>query len=146
MGIVNKTLMVIYILERGITMNNKWILMLVGLVFSAMIAAGCNAEPDPAPPADDQNQVDQENNTNDATDNNGNTEGNNNGGGTGNNGNTEGNNNGGTTDNNGNTEGNVPGVDENDTMTKDDEKDKDTDPEDPIEDAKDMGDENNKDQ
>jgi len=46
-------------------MNNKWILMLVGLVFSAMIAAGCNAEPDPAPPADDQNQVDQENGTTD---------------------------------------------------------------------------------
>ncbi|WP_175640408.1 hypothetical protein [Metabacillus schmidteae] len=94
-------------------MNNKWILMLVGLVFSAMIAAGCNAEPDPAPPADDQNQVDQEDNT---------------------------------TDNNGDIEENVPGVDEDDTMTKDDENDKDPDPEDPIEDAEDMGDNNNKDE
>ena len=87
--------------------------MLVGVIFSAMIAAGCNAEPDPAPPADDQNQVDQEDNTN---------------------------------DNNGDIEENVPGVDEDDTMTKDDEKDADPDPEDPIEDAEDMGDKDNKDE
>ncbi len=63
--------MLIILFERGFPMNNKWILMLVGIVFSAMIAAGCNAEPDPVPPADDQNQVDQENGT---TDNDGNTD------------------------------------------------------------------------
>ncbi|OAS82532.1 MULTISPECIES: hypothetical protein [Metabacillus] len=43
-------------------------------------------------------------------------------------------------------EENVPGVDENDTMNKDDENDADPDPEDPIEDAEDMGDNNNKDE
>ncbi|MGM0875817.1 MAG: hypothetical protein ACQEWV_13735 [Bacillota bacterium] len=40
----------------------------------------------------------------------------------------------------------VPGVDENDTMNQDDEKDANRDPEDVIEDAKDMNDEDNKDE
>lgn len=39
-----------------------------------------------------------------------------------------------------------PGVDQNDTINKDDENDKDPDPEDPVEDPKDMGDQDNKDE
>jgi hypothetical protein len=42
-------------------------------------------------------------------------------------------------------ENDTPGVDENDNMTKDDEEDSDPDPEDPIEDPKDIQDENNRD-
>ena len=41
---------------------------------------------------------------------------------------------------------NVPGVDENDNMFKDDEKDNDPDPEDAVEDMEDMGDRNNRDE
>lgn len=40
----------------------------------------------------------------------------------------------------------APGVDENDTMNKDDEKDKERDPEDPAEDPEDMGDRDRKDE
>ena len=41
---------------------------------------------------------------------------------------------------------NVPGVDENDNMFKDDEKDNDPDPEDAVEDIEDMGDRDNRDE
>ena len=41
---------------------------------------------------------------------------------------------------------NVPGVDENDNMFKDDEKDNDPDPEDAVEDMEDMGDRDNRDE
>ncbi|WP_419182802.1 hypothetical protein [Metabacillus fastidiosus] len=41
---------------------------------------------------------------------------------------------------------NLPGVDKDDNMLKDDEKDNDPDPEDPVEDAEDMGDNDNKDE
>lgn len=40
---------------------------------------------------------------------------------------------------------NPPGVDENDNMLKDDERDRDPDPEDPIEDPEDMGDRDRRD-
>jgi hypothetical protein len=40
---------------------------------------------------------------------------------------------------------NSPGVDENDNMLKDDERDRDPDPEDPIEDPEDMGDRDRRD-
>ena len=41
---------------------------------------------------------------------------------------------------------NVPGVDENDNMFKDDEKDNDPDPEDAVEDMEDMGDRDKRDE
>lgn len=40
---------------------------------------------------------------------------------------------------------NVPGVDENDTINKDDEEDAESDPEDPIEDPEDMNDKDRQD-
>ncbi|MQR86845.1 hypothetical protein GFV16_13075 [Bacillus megaterium] len=48
--------------------------------------------------------------------------------------------------NNNNVPNNVPGVDKNDKMYRDDEKDNNRDPEDIVEDPKDMMDRNNKDQ
>ncbi len=45
-----------------------------------------------------------------------------------------------------NNNNNVPGVDKNDKMYRDDEKDNNRDPEDIVEDPKDMMDRNNKDQ
>jgi PBP1b-binding outer membrane lipoprotein LpoB len=80
-------------------MNKKWFLMFTSILLAAMVSAGCNADPDPAPPGEDENVIEET----------------------------------------------VPGVDENDTMNKDDENDANTDPEDVIEDAEDM-DPDNKDE
>jgi hypothetical protein len=101
-------------------MNKKWYLMMTSILLAAMVSVGCNnADPDPAPPEDDAGV--EENGTHE---------------------------NGTNNDANDIIEGeeNVPGVDENDTINKDDENDAKTDPEDPIEDAEDMGDNNNKDE
>ena len=99
---------------RRMDMNKKWLIMLTGILFSAMLV-GCNGDQNPPPPEEDQNQVDEDvNDTNDLND---------------------------DTENN-----NLPGVDEDDNLMKDDEKDTDPDPEDPIEDPEDMQDENNLDQ
>jgi hypothetical protein len=100
------------------TMNKKWYLMMTSILLAAMVSVGCNnVDPDPAPP---ENGV-EENGTNE---------------------------NGANNDANDIIEGeeNIPGVDENDTMNKDDENDANKDPEDPIEDAEDIGDNNNKDE
>ena len=48
--------------------------------------------------------------------------------------------------NDGTDNNNLPGVDENDNMLRDDEKDRDPDQEDPIEDPRDMGDEDRRDE
>ncbi|MGM0878921.1 MAG: hypothetical protein ACQEWV_30735 [Bacillota bacterium] len=58
--------------ERGMTMNKKWFFMLTGIFLSAMMLLGCNLNPDPAPPEEDQNQVDED--LNDTNDLNGDTE------------------------------------------------------------------------
>lgn len=97
--------------------------MLTGILLSAIMVVGCNVDPDPAPP-DDNNGV--------------NENGANNGNGA--------NNNDNNTDDIIEGEGNIPGVDENDNMLKDDENDADPDPEDPIEDPEDIGDKDRKDE
>jgi hypothetical protein len=97
-------------------MNKKWFFMLIGIFLSAMLV-GCNVDPDPAPP-EDNNGVDENganNNDNNADDI------------------IEG-------------EENIPGVDEDDNMFKDDEEDADPDPEDLIEDPEDIQDKDNLDE
>jgi hypothetical protein len=112
-------------------MNKKWYLMMTSILLAAMVSVGCNnADPDPAPPENNDTGV-EENGTNEN--------------GANQNGTNE---NGANNDANDIIEGeeNIPGVDENDTMNKDDENDANKDPEDPIEDAEDIGDNNNKDE
>lgn len=112
------------------TMNKKWFLALTGTVLSAMMLTGCNGDQEP-PPEEEPNveQAPQDEDTN------------------GTNGNVD--NDGDINDNDGDvTPENdmAPGVDENDTMTQDDENDAQPDPEDAVEDAKDINDADNKDE
>ncbi|WP_338453020.1 hypothetical protein R4Z09_14800 [Niallia oryzisoli] len=80
-------------------------LILAGTVLSAMLIAGCNNNDQDPPPEDNNNMIVND----DMNNNNGNNDQN----------------------NNLNSE-NLPGVDEDDNMFKDDENDKDPDPEDSI--------------
>ncbi|KAA9027760.1 hypothetical protein [Niallia endozanthoxylica] len=100
-------------------MNKKCFLILVGTVLSAMLITGCNNNDQDPPPEDNNNVIE----------------------------NDDMNNNNGNNDQNNNLDPeNIPGVDEDDNMLKDDENDNDPDPEDPIEDAEDMGNGNKKDE
>ncbi|KKI92458.1 hypothetical protein WQ54_08760 [Bacillus sp. SA1-12] len=109
-------------------MKKKWLLMFISILLAAFVSVGCNnADLDPAPPEDNNGTNNNDNGTN--------------------------NNDDGTNNNDNNNlddaiegEENIPGVDKNDTMNKDDENDAAPDPEDPIEDAEDLGDKNNKDE
>jgi hypothetical protein len=99
-------------------MNKKWFVTLIGICLSFMMLVGCNADQNPPPEEPNGDQTPVDDNTNN-----------------GNNG------------NNGNNDNDqAPGVDENDTINKDDENDADPDPEDVIEDPKDITDPNNKDE
>lgn len=40
------------------TVKKKWYLIMTGIFLSALMVVGCNANQDPNPPQDDQNQVD----------------------------------------------------------------------------------------
>lgn len=104
-------------------MKQKWILLLTGTLLSVMLMAGCNTnknnDGNPPPP---QNNMNPNNNVNPPRDNNN------------------------VNPNNNNNNNMPPGVDKNDNMFKDDEKDTDPDPEDLIEDPRDIRDKNNKDQ
>lgn len=103
--------------ERGIIMYNKWLLMLAGVSLSVILMAGCNNNQEPPPPENNvKTPAPVDEDVND------------------------------TNDLNDQDNGTAPGVDKNDNMLKDDENDNAPDPEDPIEDPKDMTDPDNKDE